>query len=139
MRFAVSTKGQYDFIDITPRLAEAVEESGVQDGLCVAFIAGSTAALTTMEYEQGIIKDLTALFEKWAPEDADYEHHKKWGDRNGAAHMKSALIGTDLSIPIKAGRLVLGTWQQAVLIDFDERPREREVIVKILSSRLPSH
>lgn len=134
MTFTVSTKGHYDFINITPQLEQAVRDSGVQDGICVVFVPGSTAALTTMEYEEGVMEDLRRLFEQWAPEDADYEHHKKWGDHNGAAHMKHALLGPDLSIPIADGRLQLGTWQQAVLIDFDEKPRERDVIVKMISS-----
>lgn len=135
MTIKVSTKGHYDFIDITDQVATLVNKSGITDGTAAIFVAGSTAALTTMEFEQGIIMDLIKLFEKWAPEKADYEHHQRWGDHNGAAHMKSAIIGTDLTIPISDGKLNLGTWQQAVLIDFDEKPRQREIIVKILSNQ----
>ena len=100
--------------------------------MAVVFVPGSTAALTTMEYEEGSVEDVKAVLEKLAPEDADYQHHRRWGDRNGAAHIKSALIGADLVIPIEQGKLALGTWQQIVLIDFDERPRQRDVIVKLM-------
>lgn len=100
--------------------------------MAVVFVSGSTAALTTMEFEEGLKKDLVKILEQWAPEDSDYEHHQKWGDRNGAAHLKSALIGTSVSVPITKGELALGTWQQIVLIDFDERPRQREITVTVL-------
>lgn len=134
MRFTVKTRGHYDFVDITDRVAAAVDRSGANEGAVVVFVFGSTAALTTMEYEEGLIADVREALEKVAPEDGGYHHHQRWGDRNGAAHIKSALIGTDLSIPIERGKLALGTWQQIVLIDFDERDRTREVIVKILGS-----
>ena len=133
MKFRVKTKGHYDFIDITNYIQQAVIAAKAQQGIALVFVAGSTAAITTLEYEQGVIKDLTNVLERIAPEDADYLHHQKWGDRNGAAHIKSALIGTDLNIPIENGRLILGSWQQVVLIDFDERPRDREIVVKIIS------
>ena len=133
MRFTINTQGHYDFIDITDRVQAIVEKSKIKEGIAIIFVPGSTAALTTMEYEEGIKTDLKMVLEKIAPENADYQHHKKWGDRNGAAHIKSALIGTDLVVPIEEGKLQLGTWQQIVLIDFDERPREREIIVKIIS------
>jgi secondary thiamine-phosphate synthase enzyme len=130
--FAVKTKGHGDVLDITGQVASAVEQSRTKDGLAVVFVRGSTAALTTLEYEEGVIEDLRETLEKLAPENADYRHHRRWGDRNGAAHIKSALIGTDLAVPIEDGRLALGAWQQIVLIDFDERPRTREVLVRIL-------
>jgi len=133
MKFTINTQGHYDFIDITDRVQAIVEKSKIKEGIAIIFVPGSTAALTTMEYEEGVISDLKMVLEKIAPENADYQHHKKWGDRNGAAHIKSALIGTDLVVPIEEGKLQLGTWQQIVLIDFDERPREREIIVKIIS------
>ncbi|PIS05518.1 MAG: secondary thiamine-phosphate synthase enzyme [Candidatus Buchananbacteria bacterium CG10_big_fil_rev_8_21_14_0_10_42_9] len=132
MKFTVTTKGHYDFIDITPQVAEAVSGAKVKSGIVLVFVAASTAAITTMEYEEGIIHDLISLFEAWAPEKSDYEHHQKWGDANGAAHMKSAIIGTDQSIPVENGELKLGTWQQIVLIDFDEKPRNRDIIVKVI-------
>jgi len=132
--FTVDTKGHTDLVNITDQVALAVGRSGTKEGAAVVFVRGSTAALTTMEYEEGLIADIREALEKLAPEDADYKHHQRWGDRNGAAHIKSALIGADLTIPIEHGKLALGTWQQIVLIDFDERPRKREVVVKILES-----
>ena len=134
MKINIETRGHYDFIDITDRVSRIIEKSGVRDGIAIIFVPGSTAAITTMEYESGVIEDLKELFEKLAPEKADYKHHQRWGDRNGAAHMKSALVGPDLCVPIENGRLLLGTWQQIVLIDFDERPRNREIIVKVVAS-----
>lgn len=133
MTFEVKTKGHYDFVDITDKVAAAVREADIKDGTATIFVKGSTCGLVTMEYEKGLIKDLINIFEKIAPEDADYLHHQRWVDKNGAAHIKSVLIGADLTIPIESSELQLGTWQQIVLIDFDERPRTREVIVKILS------
>jgi secondary thiamine-phosphate synthase enzyme len=132
MKFAVRTKGHYDFVDITERVVAVVEQSGIMEGIATVFVPGSTAALTTMEFEAGSIEDLKALLESLAPENADYHHHRRWGDRNGAAHIKSALIGVDLVIPIERGKLILGTWQQIVLIDFDERARQRDVFVKVV-------
>jgi len=134
MKFTVKTNGHYDFKDITPKVSEQIKKSKVKDGIALVFVAGSTAAITTIEYEEGVIEDLKDVFERWAPEKADYKHHLRWGDHNGAAHMKSAILGTDLSIPIENGELVLGTWQQIVLIDFDERPRSRDITVKITKS-----
>lgn len=134
MKFEVQTKGHYDFIDITDKVASAVRASRIKDGVVAVFVAGSTAALTTLEYEDGLIEDLKKVFERWAPEGADYEHHKRWGDKNGAAHIKSALVGTDLVVPLENGKLQLGTWQQIVLIDFDERPRTRDIVVRVLGA-----
>ena len=133
MTFEVKTKGHYDSIDITDKVAAIVREADIKDGAATIFVKGSTCGLVIMEYEEGLIKDLINTFEKIAPEDADYLHHRRWVDKNGAAHIKSVLIGADLTIPIEKGVLQLGTWQQIVLIDFDERPRTREIIVKILS------
>jgi len=132
MTFKVSTKGHYDFIKITEKVEEIIEKSKVKSGVALVFVKGTTASLTIMEYEEGIMEDLKEVFEKWAPEDADYKHHLKWGDHNGAAHIKSAIVGVDLFLPIEDGKLCLGTWQDIVLIDFDERPREREIVVKII-------
>jgi len=135
MRFTVETKGHYDFINITQKVKEVVKNSKVQEGAALVFVRGTTCALTVIEYEQGHIQDLKELFEKLAPENADYHHHLKWGDHNGGAHIKSALLKPDLILPIEKGELTLGTWQNIVLIDFDERPREREIVVKILKEK----
>jgi len=132
MKFTVKTKGHTDIIDITEKVTEVVRASGIDDGLAVIFIAGSTAAITAMEYEAGVVKDLRVVLEKIAPAGADYEHHKRWGDHNGDAHIKSAIIGPSFTVPVKNSQLVLGSWQQIVLIDFDERPRQREVMVKVV-------
>jgi len=132
MRFTIRTKGHYHFIDITDKIREAVENSGVKEGMVLVFVRGSTAALTIMEFEKGLIEDIKETLEKIAPESGDYKHHLKGSDRNGAAHIKSALIGTDLAVPIESGGLSLGTWQKITLIDFDEKEREREIVVKII-------
>lgn len=135
MKFEIQTKGHYDFINVTSKVEEVVLKSGVIDGLVTVFVKATTVGLTTMEWENGLIADLKNLWEKIAPEQGEYAHHQRWGDHNGAAHLKSALMGTSVVLPVEKGKLVLGTWQQIVLIDFDERPRKREVVVKIL----PSH
>ena len=132
MKFSVKTKGHYDCVDVTGQVQQMVNKSGVKAGLAVVFVPGSTAAITTIEYEEGVIQDLINLLERMAPEDFDYLHHQKWGDRNGGAHIKAGLIGPDLSVPVEKGILVLGTWQQVVLIDFDEKPRSREIVVKVI-------
>lgn len=134
MKFTIKTNGHYDFIDITNEVQAAVSQSGLKDGVAVVFVPGSTAAITTIEYESGVIEDLIEVFEQIAPENADYKHHQRWGDKNGAAHIKSALVGPDFYTPVSQGKLDLGTWQQIVLIDFDEKPRAREIIVKAIKS-----
>ena len=135
MRFTIKTKGEGDVIDISQKVAETVDGANIDSGLVVIFVPGSTAAITTIEYEAGVISDLKKILEKIAPAGADYEHHQRWGDRNGDAHIKSALIGTSLTVPIENSKLALGTWQQIVLIDFDEKPRNREVVIKIISAK----
>ncbi len=132
--FTVQTKGHTDIINITEKVAALVKAAGIVDGLVLVFVAHSTAAITTIEYEPGVMVDLKNILEQIAPEQADYEHHKRWGDHNGAAHIKSALLGTDFTAPIKGGEIILGTWQQIVLIDFDERPRTRRILVKMIKS-----
>ena len=132
MRFNISTKGFNDIIDVTPQIGKEVEKSGIKEGVCLVFVAHSTCALTTIEYEEGAIKDLKRVLEKIAPMNKDYEHCKKWGDCNGYAHVRAALMKPCLTIPIEDGKLVLGRWQNLILIDFDNRPREREINVKII-------
>lgn len=134
MTFTVKTNGHCDVLNVTGQVTAFVERSGIKDGAAIVFVRGSTAAVTTMEYEPGLVEDIKTVLERLAPEDAGYRHHQAWGDRNGAAHIKSALIGTGLTVPIEHGKLLLGTWQQIVLIDFDERPRTREIVVKVLAS-----
>lgn len=134
MKFTLSTKGFNDIIDITGQVEEAVEESRVKDGICLICCPGSTCGITTIEYEQGAIEDLKRVLEKIAPMDENYEHCKKWGDCNGYAHIRSALINPFLVVAIENGKLALGQWQQLVFIDFDNQTREREIMVKVIST-----
>jgi secondary thiamine-phosphate synthase enzyme len=126
------TTGQTDIIDISREVQEGVLQSGVQDGNIVLFISGSTAALTTIEFESGVLHDLRKAIERLAPKDIPYEHDRKWGDGNGYSHVRAAIMGPSLIIPIRGGTLLLGTWQQIVLLDFDNRPRRRRVTVQIM-------
>lgn len=132
MKFDISTKGFTDIIDITDKVLEMVKKSKVKDGICLISSSGSTCGITTIEYEEGLIKDLKRALEIVAPMNKDYEHCKKWGDCNGYAHIRSALIKPFLAVPVEDGKLALGTWQQIVFLDFDNRPREREIMVKII-------
>ena len=127
----VKTTANTDIVDITPQVATRVKESAVQEGSVTVFIPGSTAGVTTIEYESGVIGDLMRAIERMAPEDLNYEHNKRWGDENGYAHVRAAMIGPSLSIPVVDGQLILGTWQQIVLLDFDNMPRERDIVVQI--------
>jgi len=132
MKFNISTKGFNDIIDITSRVSKIVKESNVKDGICLVFVAHSTCAITTIEYEEGAIKDFKRALEIIAPMNENYEHCKKWGDCNGYAHIRAALMKPSLAVPIENGKLILGTWQQITLIDFDNGPREREIIIKVI-------
>jgi secondary thiamine-phosphate synthase enzyme len=131
--FRLSTRGDADFIDITDRVQEAVAEARIDEGLATAFVGGSTVAITTMEYEPGGIHDLRVLLERLIPVEGDYEHNRLNRDTNSHAHQRASIIGTSEVVPVRGGRLSLGTWQQLVLIDFDDRPRERSVIVQVVS------
>lgn len=132
--FKKDTTGKTDIIDITGSVMSIVEGSGLSNGSVNIFIAGSTAALTTIEYENGVVNDLKKAIERLAPRDMDYEHDKRWGDGNGYAHVRAALLGPSLTIPLINGKILLGTWQQITLCDFDNRPRTREVFVQINAS-----
>jgi secondary thiamine-phosphate synthase enzyme len=128
----VSTRGDGDIVDVTADVAHAVAEAGVADGQVSAFVRGSTAAITTMEFEPGGVQDLRALLDRLIPAQGDYEHNRLNHDTNSHAHQRASLIGPSEVIPVVNGRLALGTWQQLVLIDFDDRPRERTVVVQVL-------
>ena len=132
MRFPITTKGFTDIIDITDEVSKAVKESGVKEGICLVSCPGSTVGITTIEYEEGALKDLKRVLDKIVPMTKDYEHCKKWGDCNGYAHIRSALIKPFLAIPVEDGKLLLGSWQQIAFLDFDNRPRHREITVKII-------
>ena len=129
--FNKETTGSNDIIDITDQVAAIVEKSSILNGSVNIFVAGSTAALTTIEYESGVINDLKNAIERLAPRDMHYTHDSKWGDGNGFAHVRAALLGPSLTIPLINGNLLLGTWQQITLCDFDNLPRTREVFVQI--------
>ena len=129
---SLSTKGFSDIIDITDRVVAVLKRCRIQDGLVTVFCPGSTGALTTIEYESGVLHDLRATLEKIVPSDVPYEHDKRWGDGNGYSHVRAALMKPSLTIPLVQGRLTLGTWQQIVFIDFDNRGRQREIIVQII-------
>ena len=128
----VSTRGDCDVVDITADVARAVAESGVAVGQASAFVRGSTAAITTMEFEPGGVQDLRALLDRLIPAHGDYEHNRLNHDTNSHAHQRASLIGASETIPVVEGGLALGTWQQLVLLDFDDRPRERSVIVQVI-------
>jgi len=129
---SLSTKGFGDIIDITDRVDSVVGRSKIENGLVTVFCPGSTGSVTTIEYESGVLKDLQKAIEKIVPSDIPYEHDRRWGDGNGFSHVRAALMKPSLSIPLIKGRLTLGTWQQIVFIDFDNRRRERNLFVHIL-------
>ena len=130
----VKSRGNNDVINITDSVAQAVGKSGVKDGIVTVFVVGSTAGITTTEYEPGLADyDLEAAFEKIAPKNARYEHEETWHDDNGHAHVRASLLGPSITVPIVEGRLTLGTWQQIILIDFDTRARNRTIICQIVS------
>jgi secondary thiamine-phosphate synthase enzyme len=128
----VSTEGDGDIIDITPGVQEVVDTAGIDDGLVSVFVAHSTAAISLVEYEPGGVRDLRELMERLIPTDADYQHNRMAGDTNAHAHLRAAVIGPSEIVPLKDGRLQTGTWQQFVLVDFDDSPRERTVMVQVL-------
>ena len=128
-----NTEGNRDIIDLTPEIEELLKKSGVTSGIVVICAPGSTAAITTVEFEPGLKKDIALFLEKILPYDDNYYHHETWHDDNGSSHVQAALIGPSVSIPIIDKQLTLGTWQQVVLIDCDTRPRSRKLIVQIVS------
>ena len=130
--FPLSTRGHCDVLDITQQVARVVAESGIQAGIVNVSGRGSTLGITTIEFESGCVADLRRALENIAPENDDYAHNARWGDHNGYAHLRSALIGTAKSFPLADGRIAIGTWQQIVRCDFDERGREREVTVTVV-------
>lgn len=129
---SVGSKGFNDIIDITDRVDGAVVSSGLNEGIVSVFVPGSTASVTTVEYESGLVRDLKEVFEKLVPSDRVYNHDERWGDGNGYAHVRASLLGSGKTFPFDDGHLTLGTWQQIILIDFDNRPRSRKLILKII-------
>ena len=127
-----STRGDGDVVDLSEGVESFVASSGVSDGAVCLFVPGSTAAISAMEFEPGAIHDLRALFDRLIPRQGDYEHNRLNADTNSHAHLRAAIVGPSETVPLRDGRLVTGTWQQLVLIDFDDRPRERRVVIQIL-------
>lgn len=128
----LETKGETDLIDITGEVARGVSDSGLTAGTVTVFIPGSTAGVTTIEYESGAIRDFREAIKRIAPKDIGYHHDARWGDGNGYSHVRAALQGASLTIPFAKSRLLLGTWQQIIVVDFDNRPRSREIILQII-------
>jgi secondary thiamine-phosphate synthase enzyme len=130
---SLSTRGDADMIDITDGVQRVVRTAGVSDGIASAFVRGSTAAITTMEHESGNVADLREVLERLVPQGGDYEHNRLNHDTNSHAHQRASIVGPSEAVPVANGRLALGTWQQLVLIDFDDRPRERTVVVQVIT------
>lgn len=126
------TKGDGDIIDLTSNLKSAIHDAKIVSGVATVFVPGSTAGLTTIEYEPGLLKDVPQLMERLVPSDRSYQHDETWHDGNGFSHLRSALIGPNVTVPFVNRELLLGTWQQVVLLDFDNRPRSRRVIFQIM-------
>ena len=131
-KISLSTQGECDIIDITPQVSDFASKSGINSGTVTVFVAGSTAGVTTIEYEPGLVSDLKAMWQRLVPRDIAYGHDQRWGDGNGHAHVRAALLGASLVVPVTSGKLDLGTWQQIVVIDFDNRPRSRQVILQMV-------
>ena len=128
----LDTKGEMDIVDITHEVQKIVDESGIEDGIACIFCPGSTGAITTIEYEDGLLYDLPNALERIAPKNAYYKHEERWHDGNGHSHVRASLIGPSLTVPIENGKLLLGTWQQIVFVECDIRPRRRKLIVHIV-------
>ncbi len=131
-KLSLNTKGNPDLINITEELSKALESSGLKNGSVTVFVVGSTAAITSFEYEPGLVRDVQELFEKIIPSNKQYNHDETWGDANGFSHLRASLQGPSLVVPFEAGKLLLGTWQQVVLAEFDNRPRQRQVIIQVI-------
>jgi len=126
------TRGHADMLDITAEVTREVLGSGVTSGIVTLFAPSATSGLTTMEYESGALADLARVFDEIAPEDGDYRHNLRWGDGNGFAHVRASLLGPSLTVPFRDGQLLLGTWQRITYVDFDNRPRDRELVVQVI-------
>ena len=129
---SISTQGNTAIIDVTDEVKDLLDKTGLTQGNLTVFVSGSTAGVTSIEYEPGLLKDLPEAFERFAPAGISYHHNATWGDGNGHAHVRAALLGSSFTVPFKNGNLLLGTWQQIVVIDFDNRPRERRVVVQMI-------
>ena len=131
-QISLSTKGECDIIDITPQIERQLAEAGISNGVVTIFVSGSTAGVTTIEFEPGLVSDLKSMWQRIIPKGIPYDHDRRWGDGNGYSHVRASLLGSSLVVPFSDRRLTLGTWQQIVLVDFDNRPRSRQVFLQIL-------
>jgi len=131
-RFKIETEKELDIINITKKTQQMVKDSDIEEGIATLFVSGSTAAITTIEYESGLIHDISEALERLFPKDMYYKHHEKWHDGNGHSHIRASFIGQSFTAPVTGGKIELGTWQQIILCDMDVKSRRREVIVKII-------
>ncbi len=129
---SLQSKGECDIIDITPQVEQQIAEADVNNGTVTVFVAGSTAGITTIEYEPGLLSDFPDMLERIVPGNVHYDHDRRWGDGNGYSHVRASLLGASLVVPFTGKRLTLGTWQQIVVVDFDNRPRSRQIILQIM-------
>jgi len=129
---ALETLGHTDFVDVTASVQDRVRESGLQAGIVTVFCPGATGGLTTVEWEDGVLADVRQVLDEIAPPARDYRHHRRWGDDNGSAHVRAALMGPSLTVPFANGRLMLGAWQHIAFLDFDTRPRSRRLVVQVM-------
>ncbi len=129
---SLQSKGECDIIDITPQVEQQVAEAEINSGIVTVFVTGSTAGISTIEFESGLVADFQSMWERNIPKNISYDHDRRWGDGNGHSHVRASLLGASLVIPFNDKKLALGTWQQIVLVDFDNRPRSRQVIVQIM-------
>lgn len=133
-QLTISTKGNSEVVDITEQVASFIGKHKVREGIVTVFVSGSTASVTTTEFEPGLKKDLPAMFERLAPQNIRYHHDDTWHDGNGHAHVRASLVGPSLTVPFSQGELLLGTWQQIVLVDFDNRPRQRKMVLQLIGT-----
>jgi len=133
--FKFTTEAEMDVVDITKDVSDILAETGLSDGTVTVFVPGSTGAVTTMEYEPGLIKDTKELFDKLVPRDHYYHHEERWHDKNGHSHVRASLLGPSVTIPFRDNRMMLGAWQQIVFFDFDVRARERELVVQVVGEK----
>jgi secondary thiamine-phosphate synthase enzyme len=131
-KISLQTEGRCDIIDITSQVSQELARTNVNNGIVTVFVTGSTAGVSTIEYEPGLVSDFKAMWERTIPQEIQYNHDRAWGDGNGHSHIRASLLGASLNVPFSDKRLILGTWQQIVLVDFDNRPRTRQIIVQIM-------
>ncbi len=129
---AIKTKGNCDIVDITSQVAREISNSHISDGIVTIFVSGSTAGITTIEHESGLVNDFGTMWERNVPQNIPYQHDSRWGDGNGFSHIRASLLGPSLVVPFINKRMTLGTWQQIIVVDFDNRPRSREIVVQLL-------